>query len=158
MTQKPKLILGAGRKIEVPAPVPEPEAKVIPRKKEFVAGAQNLAPVTIQTFTLAGVTHSGYPFKDLCVDQEVQLVLDPYGQVVKSGTGHPDPYAVSIQDDQGKHIGYLKSAVAAVVYKAITSNKFTYKANIELIKGGYDGLNWGVDVLVKFYTLYKKDS
>lgn len=155
---EPKLTLGAGRKFvteQPPAPVqPSPKAITeLPKKPEA-----NMAPVTIQSFTLAGTTHSGYDFTSLEVDQPLRLVSDPLGAIVKPEVGHPDPYAISVQDLNNKHIGYLKSEVAKVIFKALASEKFTYEADVSLLKGGHDGLNWGVDVLVKFYTLFRKDT
>ena len=67
-----------------------------------------------QTYTLSGVSRgkpvfSTYPFTELQEGQQVWLCPDPMGALVKPETGHPDPYAISVQDkpEGGRHIGYI---------------------------------------------------
>lgn len=112
---------------------------------------------TVTTETLRGVTHSGYPFETLEINQPVYLIPDPFGQVVKPEEGHNDPTAISVQDNfvSGKHIGYLSKTVAATITKYLNKG-YQYEADILAIKGGYAGiggemLNYGVDIVVRFY-------
>lgn len=100
---------------------------------------------------MAGVTFSKYPFETLSKGQPVYLVADPYGAVVKPDKGHPDPHAVSCQDEQNRHIGYLQKEYAQLLTNFWKQHpQMTYKAVVQELKGGYDGLSWGVDVYAVF--------
>lgn len=149
-----KIVLGAGRKFSAPV-VQGAEATGAPEKlvaQVKATPASKHKYLTSEIMTLVGVTHSKYPFAELELAQDVQLVFDPYGKVVKPKEGHPDPTAISVQDMEGKHIGYLKAAVAKVVTKALASKQYLCRANVNALKGGREGLNWGVDVEVKFFS------
>jgi len=138
------LHLGKGRKVQASLHQPVDTA------------AYDLPPVQAETpvaqeITLVGVTFSGYAFDTLRLYQPVRLVPDPYGQVVKPDTGHPDPHAISVQDEQGGHIGYVPKAIAQVVSAFWrTHPTMRVEAHVLRIKGGTDGLSYGVDVLVRY--------
>ena len=156
------MFLGEGKKAKQvrseepsfePAAPAEPTKVATPRAAP-VKGSRTL--ITSEEFTLKGVTHSNYPFKDLKPGQEVFFIPDPLGAVVKPGVGHNDPGAVSVQDNEGRHIGYIDKTLAQVISKALQGNKFTVDANVIEVKGGYKGakemLKYGVDILARFYT------
>jgi hypothetical protein len=147
----PKLILGAGKKVTPPSPTSPEEAPLVSAPLQ-TGPSKPSEYLTTEIMTLTGVSFSKYPFETLKREQEVLLVFDPYGKVVKPKEGHPDPTAVSVQDQEGRHIGYLKAAVAKVVTKALMSKKYKYLAKIENIKGGTQGFNYGVDIEVKFFA------
>lgn len=139
------LHLGKGRKVQAQLPLPMP-----PESEHTLPAVEPDTPV-VQEFTLVGVTFSGYPFETLRLYQPVQLVPDPYGQVVKPEEGHPDPHALSIQDEARRHIGYLPKAHAQVITAFWKENPdMRVQAHVLRIKGGTDGLSYGVDVLVRF--------
>lgn len=121
------------------------------------------APV-VQETKLSGVTFSGYDFASLRVGQRVWLIPDPYGAVVKPVEGHPDPNAISVQDQPrgGAHIGYIPAKMAQVVAWHLRDNvDMPVEANITNIKGGgtffnvktgqEEQLNYGVDIVIRFY-------
>jgi hypothetical protein len=104
-----------------------------------------------RTFTLVGVTFSGYDFTSLRNGQRLQLVPDPYGKVVKTAEGHGDPDAISCQDLAGKHIGYLSKQTAKVLSAFFAQHpELTHATRVHRIKGGGDELSYGVDILVVF--------
>lgn len=152
-----KLTLGPGRKINTIKPIEEPTIdEELDRKLEDL----NNRCIASKLLTLAGTTKSDYDFKTLVVKQPLKLVKDPYGRVVKPEEGHPDPTAVSVQDNNGRHIGYLKREVAKVVTNGIDDPRLDLKVCVEKIKGGsvkQDGetLNYGVDILLE---VYKKEA
>lgn len=121
------------------------------------------APV-VQETKLSGVTFSGYDFESLRTGQRVWLIPDPYGAVVKPEEGHPDPNAISVQDQPrgGAHIGYVPAKMAQVVAWHLRDNpEMPVEANVINIKGGgvffnvktgqEERLNYGVDIVIRFY-------
>lgn len=137
------LHLGKGRKVQAQQALPLEPISALPPVTEDTPVAQEL--------TLVGVTFSNYPFESLRLYQPVLLVRDAYGQVVKPGTGHGDPTAISVQDEGGRHIGYLPKATAAVISGFWDdSPDMLIQAHVLRIKGGTDGLSYGVDILVRF--------
>ena len=142
--------LGAGRKFSATTEATD-ESAAPARATSSVTPKHKY--LTSEIMTLVGVTHSGYPFATLKLAQDLKLVPDPYGKIVKPKEGHPDPTAISVQDLEGKHVGYLKAAVAKVVTKALLSKQYLCSPSVNAIKGGRDGLNWGVDIEVKFFSV-----
>ena len=138
-----KIPFGQGRKLNSAKPT---ETKTEVEKKL----------VTQQEFTLAGVTHTKYPFEDLEVGQPVTLIRDSYGEVVYPEKGHPDPTAVAVFDSSQRHIGYIKAAVAKVIFRVLQEELYSYEGFVSEVKGGYkaatgEQLHWGVDIVIKFY-------
>lgn len=137
------LHLGKGRKVQA---VPS-----------LLVDATSLPPVTEETpvaqeLTLVGVTFSNYNFETLRLYQPVMLVPDPLGAVVKPDSGgHNDPYAISVQDQSRQHIGYLPKQTAKVITSFWQEHPdMQAQAHVLRIKGGTDGLSYGVDILVRF--------
>lgn len=111
-----------------------------------------------QMYTLAGVTFSKYPFETLTEGQQVWLVPDPCGAGVGEPGRHKDENAWSVQDapQGGRHIGYIpnpkQQGSATVISNIMKEFPMTrLVGRIEAIKGGYDGLSFGVDVIVQFF-------
>lgn len=116
--------LGAGRKVTVAAVQTAPPTPVADPKDSALA----------REIRLKGTTNSSYPFENLRTGQEVLLVPDPMGSVVKPGIGHPDPDAISVQDLGNKHIAYIPAAQAAVFSRFKKLNpKMTMNARINEI-------------------------
>jgi hypothetical protein len=117
-------------------------------------------PIT-RVFKLAGVSrgkpvYSKYPFEELEQGQELFLIHDPYGQTVKPNEGHPDPTAVSVQDAQGRHVGYLAAAEAKTAHDGLAAGRFAYRAKVHEVVGGteaQDGemLHFGVRAVIHFF-------
>lgn len=122
--------LGAGRKVTVAAAQTAPPAPVADPKDSALA----------REIRLKGTTKSSYPFETLRTGQEVLLVPDPMGSVVKPGVGHPDPDAISVQDFDNVHIAYVPAAQAAVFSRFKRLNpKMTMSARINEINPFHDG-------------------
>lgn len=139
-----------------PRPVPLPAARAHvadTHSYDSVDPALYAAPV-VQETKLSGVTFSGYDFASLRTGQQVWLIPDPMGSVVKPDEGHPDPDAVSVQDAPrgGAHIGYIPKAMARIISHYMREEpQVPIEANVVAIKGGTDGFNYGVDIIIRFY-------
>lgn len=175
-----KLNLGAGRGVRVLGPDAGCELvedssgtmQVVTESKnapvQSVAEvAKSLPKTSMDPFpiTLSGVSPeppvcNRYPFDTLRTSQRVYFVPDPYGQTVKPESGHPDPYAISVQDAPrgGSHIGYVPKKMAEVITNFMNdpnNQDVVVHASISRIKGGYETpegkkLNYGIDILVVF--------
>lgn len=162
MFDKPKLALGLGKTVkEVNTAQPlkiesaqQEEKRQEPMAKPVETKFGKPAEVT-QTITLKGTSFSKYPFDELSTNQELVFVRDPNG--IARGISHDDAYAISVQDKQGRHVGYIpKEAARIITVRILDTERYDYAVSVYKIKGGYqteDGkeLNWGVDIMLKVF-------
>lgn len=169
MFDKPKLALGLGKTVKEVNTTKPVEAAPVQSEKNQVFAAKPAeeklsgkpAEVT-QTITLKGTSFSKYPFDELKTNQTLVLVRDPKG--VARNMSHDDPYAISVQDEQGRHLGYIpKEAARIITIRVLDTDRYNYAASVYKIKGGYQTeegkeLNWGVDILLKVFRRLESNS
>lgn len=143
--------IAQGQRAQPPQP-PAGETHWLWQRKRGVDVPEPPRPVYEHETKVNGVTKSGYAFETLRLGQAVRVVPDPFGRVVHPNTGHDDANALSIQDEDGVHIGYVPRPTAAVFSPRIRSSEIEMTAYVAEILGGVDGLNYGV-VVNLVYTL-----